>query len=249
MTKLFYERQSEESRIAELIAKRNILNSTVKIIISVVMLFVISACENTNDEPVANFFDIQGENGFVGIVDGTDAFVSILLGEEKGIAYVCNGDEDISEWFSGMVLDLNEVSFTNAKGGKITASFINNSFEGEVLLRDGRRFQFVAVVNTGIYGGIYRVLGEDAVQAEIEAGWIVKSEAEQRGSFKFKTVTQPTTTLSKSKLKDISDGTSNTLVMKERSFSVFRYKVKKPAPSAPSGPIPPFVPVPYPIIP
>ncbi len=241
MTKSFYERQREEMGITELIVKRNILNKTGTIIISLVMLFVISACDNTNNEPEANFFDIQGENGFVGTVDGTNAFVSILLGEAKGIAYVCNGDEDISEWFSGTVSGLKEVSFTNAKGAKIIASFINNSFKGEVLLRDGRKFQFEAAVNSGIYGGIYRVLGEEAVQSEIEAGWIVNSEVDQRGSFKFKTVTQPTTTLSKSKLKDISDGTSNTLVMTERSFSVFRYKVKKPAPPAP------FTPIPYPI--
>ena len=204
------------------------------------LFFLLAISQATNRK--LNFFDIQGENGFVGTVDGTNAFVSILLGEERGIAYVCNGDEDISEWFSGPVSDLKEVSFTNTKGAKITASFINNSFEGEVSLRDGRKFLFKAEVNSEAYGGIYRVLGEDAVQAEIEAGWIVKSETDQRGSFKFRTVTQPTTTLSKSKLKDISDGTSNTLVMTERSFSVFRYKVKTPAPPAP------FTPVPYPNI-
>ena len=221
--------------------KRNSRYKTGIIIMSVLM-FSFSACDKTSTEPEANFFDIQGENGFVGTVDGTDAFVSILLGKEKGIAYVCNGEEDISEWFSGTVSTSREVSFTNAKGAKIKASFINNSFEGEVSLSDGRRFQFEAAVNSGIYSGIYRVLGEEAVQAELEAGWIVKSEADQRGSFKLKTVTQPTKTLSKSKLEDISDGTSNTLVMTERSFSVFRYKVKTPAPPAP------FVPVPYPVI-
>lgn len=222
--------------------KRNWICKTGTIIICLFMLVVISACDNTSNEPEVNFFDIQGENGFVGTVDGTDAFISILLGEERGIAYVCNGDEDIAEWFSGPVSDFKEVSFTNAKGAKITANFINNTFEGEVLLRDGRKFLFKAEVNSGIYGGIYRVLGEDAVQEEIEAGWIVKSEADQRGSFKFKTVIQPTRTLSKSKLKDISDGTSNTIAVGERSFSFFRYKVKIPAPPAP------FAPVPYPII-
>jgi hypothetical protein len=211
-------------------------------IIFLIVFFVFSACEKTSIEPEANFFDIQGENGFVGTVEGTNAFVSILLGEERGIAYVCNGDEDIAEWFNGSVSDLKEVNFTNAKGAVIKASFINNSFEGEVSLRDGRKFLFKAEVNNNIYGGIYRVLGEDAVQAEIEAGWIVKTETDQRGSFRFRNVSQPTTTLSKSKMKDISDGTSNTIAMGERSFSFFRYKVKTPAPPAP------FAPVPYPNI-
>jgi len=216
----------------------------VRVVTSVLIILIAIACDEDQTEvPKEIFFEIQGENGFVGMVDGTNAFVSILLGEEEGIAYVCNGEEDISEWLSGTVTSLEDISFTNANGAKITANFTNSTFIGEIKLSDGREFQFEAMVNNNTYGGIYRVLGEEAVQAEIKAGWIVKSETDQRGFFSFKSVTQPTTTLSKSKLKDISDGTSNTLVMAERSVSFFRYKVKKP-----SGPAPP-IPIPYPNLP
>ena len=79
-----------------------------------------------------------GENGFAGTVDGTDAIVSILLGSEEGIVYVCNGDEDISEWYYGPVPNLNDISFTNPQGARITASLIGNSFKGKITLRDGR---------------------------------------------------------------------------------------------------------------
>lgn len=205
--------------------KNNRMTKTATVIMSLVVSLALISCEKTSTDPEADLFDIQGENGFVGTVEGTNAFVSILVGTDEGIAYVCNGDEDISEWFRGPVSDPMEISFTNIEGAKITASFIGNSFQGEVSLRDGRKFLFDADANTETYGGIYRVLGEDAVQAEIEAGWIVKSEADQRGSFKFKKVTQPTVSLSKSNLENIKDGTSNTLVMSEVTVSFFRFRV------------------------
>lgn len=102
------------------------------------IIFMICSCEESSIKSEDIFFDLQGENGFAGTVDGTDAYVSILLGSEEGIVYVCNGDEDISEWYYGPVPNLNDISFTNPQGARITASLIGNSFKGKITLRDGR---------------------------------------------------------------------------------------------------------------
>jgi len=215
------------------------------------MLFTFCSCEKasaeqeTFSEQKESFYDLQGENGFTGTLEETNALVSILIGEKEGVAYVYNGEEAISEWFSGQISDLKKVEFTNTNGAKITASLIGNSFNGEVTLVDGRTLPFNAAVNDDEYGGIYRVIDEKAEKAEIMADWIVQSEEDQRGAITFLSRELPNITLVKKNFEDINDGTSNTIVIKETSYSIFRYKVLKP-PLTELGPTPPFVPIPYP---
>ena len=229
-----------------LLRKKNELMKKAAIFMVLIMLILCSSCEKTGTEQTTiaeqdeAFFDLQGEHGFVGTLDGTKAFVTILLGAEACIAYVCNGEENISEWFSGPVNDLKEIRFTNSSGATITASFIANSFQGEMRFKEGTPFSFTTTVNNGINGGIYRVIDEKADKAEIKAGWIVRSEEDQRGSIKFNTTTLPNMPLSKKNFEDIKDGSSNTISIKGASFSFFRYKVKV------SAPTPPGIPIPYP---
>lgn len=216
------------------------MKTTMKLFTYGLMIFVCCSCEKKSSELETTFFDLQGENGFVGEVEGTNAFVSILLGTEVGIAYVCNGDENISEWFNGPVSDLKELYFTNSAGAKITASFIDNSFQGEITFKDGIHYPFTAAVNSGIYGGIYRVIDEKAENAEIKAGWIVRSEENQRGAILFQSRALPNITLRKKNFEDIKDGSSNTISIQGASFSIFRYKIEV------SLPAPPPIPIPYP---
>ena len=235
-------------RTKNLFHKRNEVIKKVAVFMSLVLPIAFCSCENTSSEPEIipaqeeTFFDVQGENGFVGEVEGTNAFVSILLGTEAGIAYVCNGEENISEWFKGPVSDLKEIYFTNSAGAKITASLIDNSFQGEITFKDGTPYPFTAAVNSGIYGGIYRVIDEKAEKAEIKAGWIVRSEEDQRGAIIFQSRALPNIPLRKKNFEDIKDGSSNTISIKGASFSIFRYKIEV------SLPTPPGVPIPYPNI-
>lgn len=229
-----------------LILNKSAIINKGKTILSLLILCICCSCEKTSTEIETTFFELQGENGFVGTAEGTNAFVSILLGEEEGLAYVCDGEEAISEWFAGPVTNVKEILFNNSEGAKIMASLTDNSFKGELFLRDGRNFSFNAVVNNEVYGGIYRVIDEKAVEADIKASWIVRSEEDQRGSITFQSRELPNMTLSRKNFEDIKDGTSNTVSIKGASFSIFRYKVKKPIRPAPTGPIPPFVPIPYP---
>lgn len=233
--------------INQLLLRKNLTVKTKATLVSLFILLVFYSCEKTSIEQETTFFEIQGENGFVGNLDGTNAFISILLGEEEGIVYICNGGEGISEWFIGQISDTRKIHFTNTKGAKITASLINNSFEGETTMIDGSSYPFKATVNTGIYGGIYKVIDEKAKQAGIEATWVVKSEEDQRGSITFQSHQLPTITLLKKNFDDINDGTSNTISIKGTSFSVFRYKVKTPTRPSTSSPSPPSIPIPYPL--
>ena len=72
-------------------------------VILLLISFLFFSCnENTPTEPEPTLFDIQGEQGFVGSVNGTNAFIALLIAETEGIVYVCNGEEEISEWFRGL---------------------------------------------------------------------------------------------------------------------------------------------------
>ena len=234
-----------EIRSKKLIYKNIELMRKVAVITFLLLLFAFGACEQTSaeQETIAEqeetFFELQGEHGFVGTLDGTNAFVSILLGAEEGIAYMCNGEENISEWFSGPVDDLKEIHFTNSAGAKIRASFLDHAFKGEVTFKGGLAFPFSTTVNSGIDGGIYRVIDEEAEKAEIKAGWIIRSEEDQRGAIIFNSTTLTDMPLRKINFDDIKDGSSNTISIKGASFSIFRYKVKV------SSPVPP-IPIPYP---
>ena len=223
--------------------KNNVIKTSKTAWVFLVIL-MLNSCEKTSTEQETTFFDLQGENGFVGAVNGTNAFVSILLGAEEGIAYVCHGEENTYEWFNGAVNNLEEIRFTNGNGAKLTASLIDNAFKGEITFKDGKHFSFNAAVNTEIYGGIYRVIDQEAEKAEIAAGWIVKSEQDQRGALKLNSKILSSSPLSEKYFGEIKDESSNTILIGEKSYPIFRYKVIITLPPLP--PSPPGVPIPYP---
>ncbi|WP_339841987.1 hypothetical protein [uncultured Maribacter sp.] len=227
--------------INRLLVKQNWMQKKQAFLYTFSILVMCLSCEKPNTTQEPSFFDVQGENGFVGKLQGTNALVSILLGENEGIAYICNGEEDISEWFSGPISDTRQIHFTNRQGAEIKASLIKNIFEGEVVLHDNTTYSFTAKVNSGINGGIYRVIDEKAELAEIEASWIVNSNNEQRGSVTVQSRQLPNIILSQKNFDDINNGLSNKINIQGNSFSVFRYRVKDPI-----SPVPP-VPIPYPI--
>ena len=72
----------------------------------------------------------QTVNGsFVGKVDGSDAFIAVVLhGNGEVTAYICDG-ASISEWFKGNV-DGSSLNLTNASGTRLTADLAADSFTG-----------------------------------------------------------------------------------------------------------------------
>ena len=223
------------------LVKQNWMQKKQSFLCAFSILLMVLSCEKPNIVQEPNFFDIQGENGFVGKLQGTNALVSILLGENEGIAYVCNGEEGISEWLSGSIADTEHIHFTNNQGAEIKASINNSTFEGDVVLRDSTSYSFTAEVNSGNIGGIYRVIDKAADLAGVSATWIVNSNNEQRGLVTVQSRQLPNITLSQKNFDDINNGSSNRINIQGNSFSVFRYQVKDPISPVPT------VPIPYPI--
>ena len=141
---------------------------------------------------------------------------------------MCHGDERISEWFKGDVNEPSELSFSNSAGARVSARFRENSFQGDVTLRNGITYSFIAAPGNTEDAGVYRVMGEQAIIDEVEGGWIINSEGEERGALKIRSVFQRTPTYSRTHL-----------VINNTLYPVFRFLV--PSPPAPG------VPIPYPI--
>jgi len=169
-------------------------------------LFVASCGGSSQTQSDTAIFDVQGENGFVGTVDGTDAFIALMVGVDEAIVYVCNGDEEIYEWFKGSISDPTDFSLTNAAGANIVAHFVENGINGEVTLSKGNTYSFTAAPNTGENSGIYQIYGDQAAQDNIKGGWIVNSAGEERGALLV-----GTTFKKAPPIKFPTDGTSNTL--------------------------------------
>jgi hypothetical protein len=195
----------------------------VGLVILLFISFIVFSCnENTPTEPEPTFFDIQGENGFVGTVNGTNAFIALLIAGDEAIVYVCNGDEDISEFFRGAINDPTDISLTNSDGAQISGQFFGANFAGNVAFSDGSVHSFTSGPNTGSETGIYRVYGDRAAQDSLEAGWILNSERDERGALRVNSVFLPIP-----RLRDISDGTSRTLFFGGFSHPIERFFLRR----------------------
>ncbi len=85
-----------------------------RLMLSTVLLSMVTACSDSDTDS----FD---GSGLVGTADGTDAFVAIVVGDEKATAYVCNGDQEITEYFWGSLDDSTSVELTIASGASLSA--------------------------------------------------------------------------------------------------------------------------------
>ena len=194
----------------------------IKLLLALFVSFIVVSCsEDTPTETEQNVFEVQGESGFVGTVDETNAFIALLIAKDEAIVYVCNGEEEISEWFKGTINDPTDISLTNTDGAQVYGKFEGNSFSGNVVLRNNSTHTFTAKANTGTNTGVFRVHGDLASQEKVEAGWILNSSGDERGSLKLNLLFQATP--KKPKFGDISDGTSNTLLLNSKSFPIERF--------------------------
>lgn len=199
------------------------------ILITTIGLVVLLSCDNSNNQETV--LEIQEEAGFVGTVDETGAFIALLIGGNEAIVYVCNGDEEIAEWFRGAIDDPEDFQLSNGSGATVQAGFSEKSFSGSVTLRNGTSRSFAASPNTGTLTGVFRVHGEVADKEGVEAGWILDSDGTERGAMIINGFFQDTPSLKQGsnfhqldesdKHKDIS------FLFRGKSFSVERFFIER----------------------
>jgi len=187
-------------------------------ILLLISVLVFSCSENNPTESELTLFDIQGKQGFVGSVNGTNAYIALLIAQTEGIVYVCNGEEEIAEWFRGDISDPTNFSLTNSQGANISAKFEGVSFTGEVTLRNDSTYSFTSTTSNAEDFGIIGIVDDEAIQDEVEGGWILKSDGDERGAFTISSVFN--TPPRRPPIKDIKDGTSNTVLVGQKFYTI-----------------------------
>ena len=125
--------------------------------------------------------------GFVGTVEGTDAFVSVIVADsateaDEAVVYICDGDAELREWFRGPVDDPTNFELSNDAGASVTAELADESFSGQFTTATGSVHGFDAVKATG-EAGLYEVDDEQATAADISAAWVVDNDGNERGAW------------------------------------------------------------------
>lgn len=168
--------------------------------------------------------------GWVGQVDGTNAFAAVVAGGGHVVAYVCDGEAGIAEWFSGDTGDAGSFALTSASGATLNGREGSDRITGDLDLGDGTSHR-VVLERAAPGAGLYRVEDPAADRDGVRAGWIVDNDGDQRGSLRVGTISRSAPPLP-----------GSTLTVSDVSYTVVVYAVPaRPAPSAP-GPIP----IPYP---
>jgi serine/threonine-protein kinase len=143
---------------------------------------------------------------FAGRVDGSDAFIAVVVHANGEVtAYVCDGVA-ISEWFKGSV-DGSSLDLTNASGAHLTADLSADSIYGTFALAGGSALNFTTNAVTEP-AGLYRA--EDTIDGvAYVGGWIVLPDGEERGLVsgggKLQTATRGSGTLTPGWIDPISD--------------------------------------------
>jgi hypothetical protein len=146
------------------------------------LLPVLAAC-GEDDEPSRGVPDVRSTSAgiagsFVGTLEGTDAFIAlVVLDSREALAYVCDG-KGVSQWFRGMA----DASTLNVSSdtGQLEAALSHKKASGEVTLADGKTATFSAEPARGA-SGLYRATGSGSGESLV-GGWIVLNDGEQRGS-------------------------------------------------------------------
>ena len=165
-------------------------------IIVMAAILIVSCSKDNPAESEKSVYDIQGDTGFIGTVEGTNAFVAILVFPTETVAYVCNGDEHILERFWKVINDPHVFEMTNSDGAQLSAQFNGDSFQGEVTLQNGSTHSFKAVTSEETDIGLYLVEDDQAEADGVEAGWIVNANGDIRGALRINAIFQTTPSLS-----------------------------------------------------
>jgi hypothetical protein len=117
------------------------------------------------------------EATFVGKLEGSKAFIAVVVSGGKTLAYVCDS-EKLAQWFRGPVVD-GTVEVKTANGEHLQVRLSPQGATGS-LVWGGQLYAFSAAPAEGT-AGLYRVEAS-ANQTAYIGGWIVNQQGEQRGA-------------------------------------------------------------------
>ncbi|MDH5671281.1 MAG: hypothetical protein OEZ06_03980 [Myxococcales bacterium] len=128
-----------------------------------------------------------GSLGFVGTVDGTNAFVSVIVtdsgtGSDEAIVYICDGEAELREWLQGTVADRTSFERSNDAKSVVKVALVETTMTGEFIDSAGTVHAFDTVEATG-EAGLYIVDDEEAAAQDIWAAWVVDNDGNERGAF------------------------------------------------------------------
>lgn len=147
----------------------------ITVLAAILSCLALSACGDET-EPDAS-------PGYVGSLDGTDAYVSALIGETGAVLYVCNGEEELALWFEGPIAEPGQIELATEEGDTVSATLVDGGVTGTVTLASGIEHGFRAET-VGGNAGLYRALSDEATEAGIHAGWVVGDDGSERGAFR-----------------------------------------------------------------
>ncbi len=209
---------------------RTMANLGAALVLSLAAVFL-SACGSDSSAEDAQPEDLaDAGRGFVGTVDGTNAFVALVASGGEAIVYVCDGNEDLADWFAGSVQETT-IDLTNDGGAQVEATASGGGYRGTVTFANGKRHQFQAMPAEPD-AGLLRVTGPEAEADGVVAGWIVNNDGDQRGSLRVGGI---------ARTAPPAPGHSVTIDGTKYPVSVFLVPPLTPA-------TPPGVPIPYPNI-
>ena len=192
-------------------------------------VLLLAACGSEDiarSQPSEDEATAEPGNGYVGAVEGTDAFVAIAVGASNVVVYVCDGDGGVAEYFWGSADDMPAIAIDGAGGASVRAELVDGAFAGTLTLSSGAEHEFTTEPAVGD-AGMYFIAGQQAVAAGVSGGWIIDNDGDERGAL-----------IRNGSLLSTRSFDSGGLVLNGERFAVVRQSSPTKPPIAPPVPIP-----------
>lgn len=150
-----------------------------------VVVTVLAGCGSNGEDEGSGPSGAAATRTYVGTVQGTAAFLAVVVDGSRALAYVCDGvpadpvgsPPTVQAWFNGPS-DGKAVE-VNQPGERLQLRLTDTDMTGTLALMDGRTASVTGRAVTGD-AGLYRAeaAGSDS---KAVAGWILAADGQQRG--------------------------------------------------------------------
>lgn len=194
-------------------------------VVALTMVVLATSCGDDDEAESTESAAAEAQNGFVGQVEGTNAFIAIVAGTEEAAVYVCDGESQISTWFAGPVGDPAAFELSADDGASISVELVEGTYSGTFTDPDGNAHTFDSTAANGD-AGLYRMVGAETEQHELWGGWVIDNDGNERGALRRRGRFLPTPRFSGSRLSfdeaDALFGKRTELNLSGTVFSVTR---------------------------